>query len=115
MSEAVRASKIEEITIEAAIDAWTNVLNCSKKRGFTTDSLKNFKKLRAGLVEILASANVTGETVEEWIDQLSKYTIESNSTELNTIANEAIKRFIIKNIGVDGEMRKLALMIEVRE
>ncbi|RNA41994.1 hypothetical protein BpHYR1_051840 [Brachionus plicatilis] len=78
---------MEEITIEAAIDA-------------------------AGLVEILASANVTGETVEEWIDQLSKYTIESNSTELNTIANEAIKGFVIKNIGVDGEVRKLAFMIE---
>ena len=112
MSETEKADKMDETLIEAVIDAWTNVLNCSKKKGFTQDSIKNFKKLRAGLVEILASVKVTGETVDTWINQLSDFTLEANSVELKNVANEALKRFISKNIGVDDGIRKLALMMD---
>ena len=55
---------LEQIN-EAILKALSNIENCCRRKGFTEESIKNFKNLRKGIVEILIKVNVVSETVKE--------------------------------------------------
>ncbi|CAF1067095.1 unnamed protein product [Brachionus calyciflorus] len=85
---------LEQIN-EAILEALSNIENCCRRKGFTEESIKNFKNLRKGIVEILIKVNVVSDTVKEWVEELDKFASESQSEE---IRNKAIKVFkILKN------------------